>query len=123
LAAGIFVGAAAAGENATAAGAGVLVAGMYGAAMAGIGMAVGGLGWPRLAGAATGGVAGAFFLLDLLGPALKLPDWLVDLAPARHLGQPMAGVYDGVGIGVVAGIALVGYALGAWGFSRRDLRS
>jgi len=58
----------------------------------------------------------------LLGPALKLPAWLVDLAPARHLGQPMAGVYDGVGIGVVAGIALVGYALGAWGLSRRDLR-
>ena len=121
FAAGIFVGAAASGENASAAGLGVLVAGLYAAAMAGIGMAVGGLGWPRLAGAATGGVALAFFLLDLLGPALKLPAWLVDLAPARHLGQPMAGVYDGVGIGVVAGIALVGYALGAWGLSRRDL--
>ena len=121
FAAGIFVGAAASGENATAAGLGVLVAGLYAAAMAGIGMAVGGLGWPRLAGAATGGVALAFFLLDLLGSALRLPNWLIDLAPARHLGQPMAGVYDTVGIGVIVGIALVGYALGAWGLSRRDL--
>ena len=122
FAAGIVVGAGAAGENATAAGVGVLVAGLYGAAMGGIGMAVGGLGWPRLAGAATGGVALAFFLLDLLGPALKLPGWLVDLAPARHLGQPMAGAYDVVGITVVAVIALGGYLLGAWGLSRRDLR-
>ena len=34
----------------------------------------------------------ATFLLDTLGAALKLPDWVLELSLYKHLGQPMAGV-------------------------------
>jgi len=122
FAAGILLGAAAGGGDAGPAALGVLVAGLYAAALAGIGLAVGGLGWPRLAGAVTGGLALGLFLLDLLGPALKLPDWIVDLALARHLGQPMAGVYGWGGMAVAAGLAVAGALIGAWGLVRRDVR-
>ena len=39
----------------------------------------------------------------------------------KHLGQPMAGVYDASG--VIASIVLIvgGLAIGAWGLQRRDL--
>lgn len=122
FAAGILLGAAATGDDAGPAAAGALIAGLYGAGLAGVGLAVGGLGWPRLAGSVTAGLALGFFLLDLLGPALRLPDWIVDLAPARHLGQPMAGVFDWGGIALVAGLAIGGALLCAWGLARRDVR-
>ena len=39
-------------------------------------------------------------LVDLLGPALDLPDWLRQLALSTHLGEPMIGRWDAAGIGV-----------------------
>jgi ABC-2 type transport system permease protein len=95
---------------------------LYGWALAGIGFLVGG--WTRL----TLGAVVAFVvaigtvLLDIIVPALQLPDWVHDLALTVHYGEPMLGNWDPVGVAVSLGLALGGLLLGAWGFSRRDLR-
>jgi putative exporter of polyketide antibiotics len=62
------------------------------------------------------------WFIALLAPAFGLPEWVHELALSSHYGQPMIGEWDPVGIAASLGIALVGLALGAWGFSRRDLR-
>jgi hypothetical protein len=46
---------------------------------------------------------------------------VLDLSLYRHLGQPMAGVLEPVGIVVAAALAVGGLAVGAWGLRRRDL--
>jgi ABC-2 type transport system permease protein len=102
--------------------AGALILGLYGAALAGIGLAVGGLGWPRLAGPTVVGLALGFYLLDFLGGVLQLPSEILDLALQRHLGQPMAGIYDALGMLACAALAIGGLLVGAWGFTRRDLQ-
>jgi ABC-2 type transport system permease protein len=101
------------------AGSAVLV--LYGAAFAGIGIAIVGLGWPRLAALATGSVAITSYLLGVLGNALGLPDWLVDLALSEHVGQPMAGQFDVPGMIAMVVLGAGGLAVGAIGFGRRDL--
>ena len=63
----------------------------------------------------------ATFLLDLVAPALKLPDWVHQLSLTTHLGQPMVGAWDPVGIVACLAIAIGGVALGAWGMARRDV--
>jgi putative exporter of polyketide antibiotics len=70
----------------------------------------------------TGGLALGFFLLDLLGNALRLPEAILQLSLIRHLGQPIIGTFDGVGMAACAVLALGGVAVGAWGLTRRDLR-
>ncbi len=100
---------------------GALVLGLYGAALAGVGLAVGGLGRPALAAPAVVGLALGFYLLDFLGGVLRLPPEVLDFALQRHLGQPMAGIYDVPGMALCAGLAVGGLLLGAWGFRRRDL--
>lgn len=101
---------------------GGLVLGLYAAALAGIGLAVAGLGWPRFAGATVAGLAIGWYMLDFIGSALGLPDWLLDLALVRHLGQPMLGNYDAVGIAACAALAVGGLVLGALAFRRRDVK-
>ena len=60
-------------------------------------------------------------MLDTLGSALDLPDAILDLSLYKHLGQPMAGTYDAVGIVVAAILAIGGLLVGAWGLQRRDV--
>jgi len=60
-------------------------------------------------------------LLDTLGAALKLPDWVLDLSLYRHLGQPMAGVIDPFGIAVATVMVVGGVALCTVGLRRRDI--
>lgn len=100
---------------------GSLVLGLYGMALMGIGLLVAGLGWPRLAGLTVAALAIGIYLLDLIGSALRLPDEVLNLALTRHLGQPMAGIYNEGGMLLCAGIALGGLALGGLAFRRRDL--
>ena len=97
------------------------VLGLAAAAFAGVGLAVGGLIRSSLAPAVTAGIVIATFLIDTLGAALKLPDAILKLSLFAHLGQPMAGVFDPVGLAVAAVLAVGGLALGAWGVTRRDL--
>jgi ABC-2 type transport system permease protein len=101
------------------AGAGIL--GLAAAGFAGIGLAVGGLVRSSLAAAAAGIAVIATFLLDTLGGALDLPDVVLDLSIYAHLGQPMAGTYDPVGIVAALVLAVGGLLVGAWGLQRRDV--
>ena len=100
---------------------GVGVLGLATTAFAGIGLAAGGIVRASLAGPVAAGLVIATLLLDTLGEALDLPDVVLDLSLYRHLGQPMAGVFDPVGIVAAAVLSVGGLLLGAWGLQRRDL--
>lgn len=58
---------------------------------------------------------------DVDGAALDLPDPILQLSLFRHLGQPMGGVYDPVGIVIASVLVVGGLATGAWGLRRRDV--
>jgi ABC-2 type transport system permease protein len=120
---GIAVGALMAGESdlATPLG-GTLVLGLFAIGMAGIGVGIGGVFGNRFAGPAVAIVVIVTWFLDILAPALNLPDAVHQLALTSHYGQPMLGRWDAAGI--VASIVLFvgGVLVGAWGFRRRDLR-
>jgi polyether ionophore transport system permease protein len=101
--------------------AGALVLGLDTAALAGIGFAVGGLVRTSIAAEVVAVIVVLTFLIDLLGPALRLPDGVHQLALTAHLGQPMIGVWDGAGIVACLVLAVGGLVLGGWGMRRRDL--
>jgi ABC-2 type transport system permease protein len=121
IAVGIGIGAASVASDALTPILGTLVLGLYAAGLAGVGLAVGGLLRTSIAGEAVAAVVVVTFLIDLLAPALKMPDWVHQLALTSHLGQPMVGSWDWVGITVCLGLALGGVGLSGWGMSRRDL--
>jgi polyether ionophore transport system permease protein len=100
---------------------GVSVLGLYAMALAGIGLAAGGLFGPGLAAIVTLAVGLGFFLWDLIGSIVGLPDELLDLALNRHLGQPILGQFDGPGMVACAVLAVGGVALCALGMARRDI--
>ena len=91
--------------------------------MIGVGFAVGGLWRTSLAAEVTALVVVATYLIDLIAPALKVPDWVHQLALTAHMGQPMTGAWDPVGVVACVVIAVGGIALGAWGFARRDVNA
>ena len=107
--------------NAVDVGLGATVLGVAAAAFAGVGLAVGGLVRSSLAAPVAGFLVLATFLLDTLGAFLNLPDVILDLSLFKHLGQPMAGVFDPVGIVVALVLAGGGLLIGAWGMQRRDI--
>ena len=89
--------------------------------LCGIGLAVGGLVRSSLAAPVAALAVLATFVLDILGPALKLPDAILQLSIYEHLGKPLAGSYDPVGIVIAAVLAVGGLLVGAWGLQRRDI--
>jgi len=121
LAIGIGVGAASSGVEAGGAMAGAVALGIYALAVVGVGVAVGGLWRTSLAAEIAAALVTATFLIDLLAPPLRLPDWFHRLALTANLGQPMVGDWDLVGIAACLVIAWGGVLLGAWGMSRRDV--
>ncbi len=60
-------------------------------------------------------------LVAIIGPALKLPEVVQDLALSAHYGLPMVGQWEVAGIVASLVLAIGGVAIGAWGFTRRDL--
>ncbi len=94
---------------------------LFALAMVGVGVGAGGLFRTSFAAEIVALVVIATFLIDLLAPALKLPDWVHQLALTAHLGQPMVGTWDPAGIILCLGIAVGGVLLGTWGMARRDL--
>ncbi len=100
---------------------GIGVLGLAAAGFTGIGLAAGGLVRASLAAGVTAVLVIATMLLDTLGAALKLPQWVLDLSLYRHLGQPMAGSFDPVGIVVAAIMVIGGVAVCAFGLTRRDI--
>ena len=121
VALGIGLGSAIAGGDLVTPIIGTVVIGLYAAALAGLGLAVGGLVSTSIAGEAVAAVVIATFLIDLIAPALKWPDWIHEIALTSHLGQPMVGTWDWPGMAACATIAIGGLLLGAWGLSRRDV--
>ncbi len=121
FAVGTALGAAAGGSTAGDALLGSMSLGLYAAAVVGIGVAIGGLWRTSLAAEVAALFVVVTFLLDLLAPPLNLPDWVHQLALTSHVGQPMIGNWDPVGIVLCVAIAVGGIALGAWGIGRRDV--
>lgn len=118
---GIGLGAASGGVAAGEPMIGSAALGFYAAAIVGVGVAVGGLWRTSLAAEIAALVVVATYLIDLVAPPLKLPDWVHQLALTAHLGQPMVGTWDPVGIVACIVIAVGGVALGAWGIAQRDI--
>jgi ABC-2 type transport system permease protein len=118
----VGLGAVLAGSGALTPMAGSFALGLYAAALAGVGFAVGGLLRTAVAAPTVAVVVVATYLVDLLVPALDLPDGLHRLALTAHLGQPMVGVWDAAGVITCLVLAAGGLALAAEGFARRDLR-
>ncbi|HEX7399694.1 MAG TPA: hypothetical protein VF302_07980 [Candidatus Limnocylindrales bacterium] len=121
FAAGIGLGAASGGVAAGDPMVGSAVLGVYAAAIAGVGFAVGGLWRTSLAAEVAALIVVATYLVDLIAPPLKLPEWVHQLALTAHLGQPMVGQWDVPGVVACVAIAVGGILLGAWGMARRDV--
>jgi ABC-2 type transport system permease protein len=120
VAAGIGIGALGAGSDAMTPMAGTLTLGLYAAALAGVGFAVGGF-RTSIAAETVALVVVATYLIDLIVPALSLPDWVHQLALTAHLGQPMIGAWDPAGVVACLILATVGLGVGGWGMRRRDV--
>jgi ABC-2 type transport system permease protein len=118
---GIGIGAAVAGGDVATPILGSVVLGLYAAALAGIGLAVGGLVRTSIAGETVAGIVIVTFVIDIIAPALKWPDWVHQLALSSHLGQPMIGTWDWPGMIACVVIALGGVALAGFGIGRRDV--
>jgi polyether ionophore transport system permease protein len=91
------------------------------AAFTAVGLAAGGLIRTSLAAGVTAFLAIATLLIDTLGAALKLPDWVLDLSIYRHLGQPMAGIVEPFGVAVASVMVVGGLVLCTLGMRRRDI--
>jgi ABC-2 type transport system permease protein len=117
----VGIGAVLAGSDAVTPMAGSVTLGLYAAALAGIGFAVGGFFRTGIAAEIVAIIVTVTFLIDLLAPALKLPDWVHQLALTAHMGQPMIGIWDPAGIVACLVLALGGLALGGVGLRRRDV--
>ncbi len=100
---------------------GIGILGLAAAGFTSVGLAVGGLVRSSLASGVTGFLVIATLLLDTLGPALRLPDEIIELSLYKHLGQPIAGIYDPVGIAIALVMVVGGVGLCALGFARRDI--
>ena len=121
FAAGIMIGAAAGGIGAGDAILGCAALGLFAAAVIGIGFAVGGVWRTSLAAEIAAVFVVVTYLLGLVAPALKLPDWVANLALTNHFGQPMIGKWDMSGVIISIVIAVGGILIGAWGIRRRDV--
>jgi ABC-2 type transport system permease protein len=121
IAAGIALGSALGGGEVVTPTLGSLALFAYTAAAVGIGIAIGGLWRTAWAPELVAAFVVATFLVDLLAPALDLPDWVAHLALTTHLGQPMVGAWDWGGLALCAAIAVGGILMGARGMTRRDV--
>ena len=75
---------------------------------------------PRAFPAAWAVLAGVTFVA-FLGPALKLPTWLLDLAPTTHIGNPPLGTVEALPLVVLAAITAALGVAAAVGFRRRGV--
>jgi ABC-2 type transport system permease protein len=121
VALGIAVGAAIGGGDIVTPVLGTAVLGLYALGLAGIGLAVGGLFRTSIAGETIAAIVILTFVVDLVAPALHAPDWVHQLALTAHLGQPMVGIWDPIGIAACLILAVGGLALSSIGLRRRDI--
>jgi ABC-2 type transport system permease protein len=120
-AAGIGIGALVGGMDPLTPMAGSLTLGLFAAAAAGVGFAVGGAIRASIAAEIVMLIVVITYLTDFIAPALKLPDWVHQLALTAHFGQPVTGNWDWAGVVACLAIAAGGLLIGAWGMRRRDV--
>jgi ABC-2 type transport system permease protein len=123
LALGVAIGSASSGSDVMTPFIGTFALGLFALAATGIGLAIGGLIRTSVAAEVVALLVVATYLLDILGEALAWPDWTRQLTLTAHMGRPMIGDWDVVGVVACLALALGGLALGAFGIARRDLRS
>lgn len=87
--------------------------------LAGLALALYGL-RPRWFSLAWAGFAMITFIA-FLGPGLKLPQWVLDLSPTTHVGNPPAGGIQTSALTVMAGVAVTLVAVGFTAFRRRGV--
>ncbi|MFM2106268.1 MAG: hypothetical protein RL338_1300 [Chloroflexota bacterium] len=121
LAGGLAAGLAAIGEEPVRPAIGVVVLACYGFGLVGLGAAVGATFGPGAAAVAVGAVAVGSFLVDTLAPFLGLPDWVPELALTTHLGEPLVGRPDPLGIVASLALGIGGLLIGLVAIRRRDL--
>lgn len=119
--AGIWIGCVSGGVPSADATLGSAALGVYAVAIVGIGVAIGGMWRTSIAAEIAAVVVLVTYLIDLLAPPLKLPDWFHQLALTVHFGAPMVGHWDGAGVATCLAIAVGGVAIGAIGIRRRDI--
>lgn len=122
FAAGIAIGSGVGGLSAVDAVLGTVALGLFAAAVVGIGFAIGGLWKTSLAAELAAVFVVVTYLIQLLAPAFKAPDWITNLALTAHYGSPMAGHWDVAGVIGSIVIAIGGILIGAWGIRHRDVR-
>jgi ABC-2 type transport system permease protein len=76
---------------------------------------------PRVTVVASASAAGVGYLLPVLGKALELPMWVLDLSPFQHLAVVPVDPYALTSGLVMLALAVALGVLGVAGFSRRDL--
>jgi polyether ionophore transport system permease protein len=123
LAGGVAIGAAASGSDVVTPFLGTFALGLFALATTGVGLAIGGIFRTAVAAEAVALLVVATYLLDILGEALTWPEWTRQLTLTAHMGHPMIGEWDVIGVAACLVLAFGGMALGAWGIARRDLTS
>jgi len=88
---------------------------VFGALLALFGLA------PRLAVPAGWTALGVVALLTLLGPTLRLPQWVMDISPFTHVPKLPGGTFTATPLVWLTVVAAVLIAAGLAGFRRRDL--
>ena len=76
--------------------------------------------WPRASGVAWAAVAFIAFIA-LLGTGLRLPQWVIDLSPTSHVGNPPLGAVEAMPLAVLGTIAAGLGVAAAAGFRRRGV--
>ncbi len=75
---------------------------------------------PRAAALAWAGLAGCI-LVALLGPLLKIPEWLASVSPFDHLPQVPAAEFAAAPLAVLTAVAAAVVAVGVAAFRKRDV--
>ncbi|MFI5693915.1 ABC transporter permease [Kribbella sp. NPDC051586] len=87
--------------------------------LAGLALALFGT-WPRAFGLAWAAYAAATFIA-FLGPGLKLAQWVLDLAPTTHVGNPPLGTAGAGSLSALGIVAVALLVLGSTTFNHRDV--
>jgi ABC-2 type transport system permease protein len=76
---------------------------------------------PRAAPPVTLGLVSGLFLLELIGSAIGLPDWLLWISPFDHVAFVPGGSIDVVPSLIMVGLGALAALGGTEAFARRDL--
>jgi len=76
---------------------------------------------PRVTVALSASLVVVAYVLNLLGPTLSWPDWVVNLSPFAHLAFVPVQDWDAAGASTMTAIGAIAATTGLWLFDRRDI--